>query len=53
MKCSIRELSSRKTLMMRVIPTEYFTISEPQNPPMDDSELREIRGSTDFQILEL
>ena len=53
MKCSVREMSSRKTLMVRVIPTEYLTISEPQNQPMDDSELHEIRGSTDFQILEL
>ena len=42
--------------MMRTahhIPTEYFTVSEPQNPSLAVSERLKIRRSTDFQALKI
>ena len=34
-------------------PTKHFSIPEPKNPPIDVSEQRKIRRSTDFEALKL
>ena len=37
------KLAKLETQGVRGCPTEYFAILEPQNPPIDDSELHRIR----------